>query len=88
MIIQHIINESVYNCSLIKKEDIPQNVFDNLEMLSWQSVLRRPVYKLRGNPISREQAYEIIRRTDNYLGYRIKEPNMSKDYIGNINFNS
>lgn len=51
------------------------------------SYVRRPYYRMRGKPVSKEQAFDIIRRTDNFLGW-IKEIEKHEDFVGNINFDN
>lgn len=48
--------------------------------------IRRPFYYMRGKPVTEEQAFEIIRRTDDFFGdYRLSTHN-HKDYLGGLNF--
>ena len=49
--------------------------------------IRRPYYRLRGMPVTKEQAFEIIRRTDRSLAC-ISPIADCKDYIGCINFDN
>lgn len=54
-------------------------------MDQYSSCVRRPGYQLRGRPVAPEQAFEIIRRTDNFFGW---ECGAGPDYLGSINFDS
>lgn len=48
---------------------------------------RRPYYRMRGVPVTKEQAFEIIRRTDNIFRMIPKVQN-HPDYLGTINFDN
>ena len=47
--------------------------------------VRRPYYRMRGVPVTREQAFDIIRRTDNDFPFSIRK---HEDYIGCMNFDN
>ena len=49
--------------------------------------VRRPYYRMRGVPVTREQAFDIIRRTDRFFEYVSAVCN-HKDYIGCMNFDN
>lgn len=49
--------------------------------------VRRPYYRMRGVPVTREQAFDIIRRTDRFFDYGSAVCN-HKDYIGCMNFDN
>lgn len=49
---------------------------------------RRPYYRMRGKPVTREQAFDIIRRTDNFFGVYVDDINRHKDFIGGMNFDN
>ena len=49
--------------------------------------VRRPYYRMRGVPVTREQAFDIIRRTDRFFDYVSAVCN-HKDYIGCMNFDN
>lgn len=51
----------------------------------YSSSVRRPGYQMRGKPVTPEQAFEMIRRTDNFFGW---ETGAGPDYLGTINFDS
>lgn len=51
------------------------------------SYVRRPYYRMRGKPVSKEQAFDIIRRTDNFLKY-IDEIHKQEEFVGNLNFDN
>lgn len=51
------------------------------------STVRRPYYRMRGVPVTKEQAFDIIRRTD-VIFHGIPEVCDHPDYIGDINFNN
>ena len=47
---------------------------------------RRPYYQMRGKPITKEQAMEVISRTDNY--FRWNDEYMPENFIYSTNFDS
>ena len=49
--------------------------------------VRRPYYRMRGVPVTREQAFDIIRRTDRFFDYVSAVCN-HEDYIGCMNFDN
>lgn len=51
------------------------------------SIARRPYFRMRGVPVTKEQAFDIIRRTDNIF-YGIPEIFYHPDFVGDINFNN
>ena len=56
-----------------RKGDIPKNLTSNIQVLyddnleDWDSTARRPYYRLRGQSITEEQAFDIISKTDRVL---------------------
>lgn len=68
----------------ISKEDIP-----DIEILLDEDVefpgVRGPYYRMRGRPVTREQAFEIIRRNDNFF-YKIDKIWKSEEFFHSINF--
>lgn len=75
------IDKEKYEC--LKQFEIifPQN--KNIE----EPYVRRPYYRMRGKKILKEQAFDIIRRTDNFFD-EIKEIRWHDDFVGNINFDN
>lgn len=49
--------------------------------------VRRPYYRMRGVPVTREQAFELIRRTDNFF-LEIDSISKKDEFIGCINFDN
>lgn len=49
--------------------------------------MRRPYYRMRGKPVTEDQAFDIIRRTDNFF-QDIDEIERYRDYIHCINFDN
>ena len=47
---------------------------------------KNPYYRMRGVPVTREQAFDIIRRTDKFLDLFEKDATRQEEYIGNIGF--
>lgn len=44
------------------------------DLIDWESVTRRPYFQLRGKEVTPEQAFEIIRRTDEkFTGYDLQD---------------
>lgn len=73
----------------ISKEDCDRyNQYEIIvpEDIDYDSV-RRPYYRMRGKPVTREQAFDIIRRTDNFFCY-INDIDMHADYVGCFNFDN
>jgi hypothetical protein len=62
----------------MKYDDI--EIIIDKDMDQYDSITRRPYYRLRGKPVSKEQAFEVIRRTDAIFRFDIKLPYAS-DYI-------
>ena len=68
-------------------EDSDLSVYDDIEIIidkgmdDYDTCVRRPYYRLRGKPVTEEQAFEIIRRTDDIFDWDIELPACS-DYIG------
>lgn len=50
--------------------------------------VRRPYFRMRGKPITKEQAFDIIRRTDNLFDLEMKSIRSHEDFISSINFNN
>ena len=75
---------STYVGNNIEKFECPEWFYtgkcDDIELLideamdEYDSVARRPYYRLRGKPVSKEQAFEIIRRTDSIFQLEIQVP--------------
>lgn len=50
--------------------------------------VRRPYYRMRGKPVSEEQAFDIIRRTDNFFRIYIDNIKEHPDFVPCINFDN
>lgn len=50
--------------------------------------IRRPYYRMRGVPVTREQAFDIIRRTDRFFYFYVSAVCNHEDYIGCMNFDN
>lgn len=48
--------------------------------------VRGPYYRMRGVPVTAEQAFDIIRRTDRFLNFYVSAVRSHEDYIGCVNF--
>ena len=57
------------------------------EFMEYECLARRPYYRMRGKPVTEEQAMDIIRRTDNFFSWDMRD-GMPKDYIGGMNFDN
>ena len=58
------------------------------EVEGFDSDVRRPYYRMRGKPVTSEQAFEIICRTDSFF-WEVRRKNCrSQRYIGSHNFNN
>lgn len=49
---------------------------------------RRPYYRMRGRSVTERQAFELIRRTDEFFDLHIEEISQDKDFIHSYNFNN
>ena len=58
------------------------------EGMEKESFTRRPYYRMRGKSVSREQAKELVRRTDRY-SFELKDlVRDHPDYLGSLNFDN
>ena len=73
-----------------EKLSIPGNVINRIleldieideSLIDWDSYVRRPYYQMRGKRISEEQAFEIIRRTDNFFKSTYEISKILKDFV-------
>lgn len=76
--------------AFISKEDCDKH--REIEMImpvgfEYDGYARRPYYRMRGKPVTQEQAFEIIRRTDSFF-YSVDAVCRHDDYIGCLNFNN
>lgn len=74
----------------ISKEDC--NLYNQYEIIvpndfEYDSSVRRPYYRMRGKPVTEEQAFELIRRTDNFFR-GIDEIRHSDDFVCAINWDN
>ena len=58
---------------------------DDLRFLHYT---RRPYYQMRGRSVSREQAFDIIRRTDNFFNWDMETIGNRKEFVRCINFDN
>lgn len=79
-----------YGIYMIEKEDYEKysgvdiSVGDEGELFD----VRRPYYQMRGKPVSEEQAFDIIRRTDNFFALYIDNIKEHEDFVRCINFDN
>lgn len=50
--------------------------------------VRRPYYRMRGKPVSKEQAFEIIRRSDNFFYFYVDNIKEHPDFVRCIDFDN
>lgn len=55
--------------------------------LRFDGSVRRPYYRMRGKPVTKEQAFELIRRTDNFFR-EIDEIRRSDDFVSAVNWDN
>lgn len=53
-----------------------------------EQYVRRPYYRMRGVPVTHEQAFELIRRTDNFFRIYIDSIEENDEFISCINFDN
>lgn len=51
------------------------------------SDVRRPYYQMRGKPVTKDQAFDIIRRTDNFFKFELRELG-GKEFVPCLNFDN
>lgn len=82
-----------HNTYLIPKEvydrycEYSIEITDDEDIYSVESI-RRPYYRMRGKKVTREQAFDIIRRTDNFFSWYMDDVSCNKDYVGGCNFDN
>ena len=62
-------------------------IAENEMLFDYDSDTRRPYYRLRGKPVTPDQAFDIIRRTDRLLG-DMREIDKSPEYDGSGHFST
>ena len=72
----------LYNQYDIKVDGVSE---DDLRFLHYT---RRPYYQMRGRSVSREQAFDIIRRTDNFFNWDMETIGNRKEFVRCINFDN
>ena len=72
----------LYNQYDIKVDRVSE---DDLRFLHYT---RRPYYQMRGRSVSREQAFDIIRRTDNFFNWDMETIGNRKEFVRCINFDN
>lgn len=55
--------------------------------LEYDGSVRKSYYRMRGKPVTEEQAFELIRRTDNFFA-GIEEICRSDDFVSSVNFDN
>lgn len=58
--------------------------------VKYSGLARRPYYRMRGKSVTKEQAFDIIRRTDMFFGdiYLSDGIRGHSDFVGSLNFNN
>ena len=82
-IITRLIPKEIYE----KHSEIEIVITEDESVNDIQNV-RSPYYQMRGVPVTREQAFEIIRRTDRFFKFCGDAVTGQEDYIGYINFDN
>lgn len=82
-----------YNTYFISKENYEKYAEIEITITDDESIYgvyntRRPYYRMRGVPVTQEQAFDIIRRTDNFFRFEIEAIHSHDDYIGCMNFDN
>ena len=77
---------------------MPKEVYDryceySIEITDDESIysvecVRRPYYRMRGKKVTHEQAFDIIRKTDNFFSCYMDDISYNKDYVGSCNFDN
>lgn len=74
----------------ISKEDCDKyNEYEIIipDDIDYDDNVRRPYYRMRGKPVTKDQAFDIIRRTDNFFS-SIDEIGAHDDFVGSYNFDN
>lgn len=78
---------------LIKKGSYDKFLEYQIEIendVKYSGLARRPYYRMRGKSVTKEQAFDIIRRTDMFFGdiYLSDSIRGHSDFVGSLNFNN
>lgn len=80
-----------HNEYIMLKEDFLKyneyNILISDGMDNYDFFPRRPYYRMRGKPVTEDQAFEIIRRTDNFFVF-VDSIRKHEEYVGCYNFDN
>lgn len=84
------IDENTY---FLAKEDYEKYCSYSIEITDDEDIYavtctRRPYYRMRGKNVTREQAFDIIKRTDNFFGWELEDISHCEDFVGSLNFDN
>lgn len=82
------INTYMFPKELYEKYSEIEIIITDDESVDKIKTIRRPYYRMRGVPVTSEQAFDIIRRTDNFFYFEIDAINYHDDFLGSINFDN
>lgn len=70
------------------KEILDYEIIVDEYVKDYNTNVRRPYYRMRGKKVTEEQAFDIIRRVDNFFKFYIDAIQGHIDYIGSLNFDN
>lgn len=70
------------------KEILEYEIIVDEDVKEYDTEVRRPYYRMRGTKVTEEQAFDIIRRADNFFRFNINTIQEHIDYIGSLNFDN
>lgn len=79
----HLMTKDVYE----KYSEIEITIAND-DLMDQVEYVRRPYYRMRGVPVTKEQAFDIIRRTDHFFGDEIDAIRRHDDFVGSLNFDN
>ena len=82
-----LIDDDLYFISKSECDKFKQYDFIVPDNIEYDANIRRPYYRMRGKPVTEEQAFDIIRRTDTFFNPLIP-PNIISSFIWSCNFHN
>ena len=70
------------------KELLKYEIIVDEGVKEYDTYVRRPYYRMRGKKVTEEQAFDIIRRVDNFFQFYTDAIQEHIDYIGSLNFDN
>lgn len=74
--------QNILEYCLSKLESKAAVIMFDEEVENFDSNARRPYYRMRGEKVTQEQAFDMIRRVDNFFLFEIEAIREHRDYIG------